>query len=195
MYGLTTLYTGLSPVRLASVIGYSWACHEMPGAFAEFGVMCGGSLDMLAGLHPTRKIYGIDGFEGLPAPGKEDLHIKGEFALTEQDWRSLKYRFDNTHTKAKILKGYSPEVFKLIPEDETFSFVHIDTDLYSSIKDALDYFYPRLIENGILLFDDYGFNTTPGAKKAIDEWNHPCQFRGEVELTGRAKTMQYVIRK
>jgi len=195
MYGLTTLYTGLSPIRLASVIGYSWACHEMAGAFAEFGVMKGGSLDLLASLHPNRKIYGIDSYNGLPAPTKEDLHVKGEFALNEKDWRMLITHFNNTHKNTEIVVGFSPNVFNQVPKDETFSFVHIDVDLYSSVNDALDYFYPRLIENGILLFDDYGFNTTPGAKKAIDEWNRPCQFRGEVELTGRAKTMQYVIRK
>lgn len=195
-YNLTTLYSGLNPIRLASLISYSWVCHEMPGCFAEFGVMKAGSLELLAKVHPERKIYGIDGFEGLPTPGIEDVHSKGDFALTDTEYFDLVIYFEKNHPNVEIIKGYSPDVFSFIPSDMVYSFIHADVDLFSSVNDALDYFFPRLLHDGIMIFDDYGFHETcPGAKKAIDEWDGECKYRGAVKLDGIGLTGQYLIIK
>lgn len=195
MYGLTKLYTGINPTRLATLIAYSWCCHEMRGAFAEFGVMKGGSLDMLASLHPNRLIYGIDGFKGLPAPGKNDTHAKGDFELSDNDIHILFDHFHFHHPNVKLLRGYSPDVFKKIPDDQVFSFVHVDVDLFDSVNDAFDFFYPRLTAGGIMIFDDYGFDTTPGAKKAIDQWRGICSYRATVNYPPIGETGQYIIVK
>jgi O-methyltransferase len=196
MYGLTTLPTGITVDRLAMLIGYSWMVSEKPGAFAEFGVCQGGSLDLLARLHPERLIYGIDSFEGLPEPGKYDtFHKKGDFALSNSDIDSINDWFTTGDNDVIICPGFSPEIFKEIPPHETFAFVHIDVDLYQSVKDALDYFYPRLVAGGMMIFDDYGFETTPGAKKAIDEWFSKCFYRGEIVYNTGHKTGQYLVVK
>jgi hypothetical protein len=193
-YALTQLYTGITPPRLANIIAYSWVCSDMPGAFAEFGVMKGGSLELLARLHPKRQVYGIDGFEGLPEPTAcVDTHKKGEFGLTDDEFRYMEMYFHNFHPNVKIVKGYSPKVFEAI--DDKFSFVHVDVDMYQSVKDALAFFYPRLIESGIMLFDDYGFDSTPGAKQALDEWFVPSTWSGELRLAGDLFTGQYLIIK
>lgn len=194
MYGLTTLPTGITPDRLAMLIAYSWMVHEKLGAFAEFGVCQGGSLDLLARLHPDRLIYGIDSFEGLPEPGPEDtFHKKGDFSLTQVKFDKMFMHFADTNVQ--ILKGFSPNVFVNIPSPMQFAFVHVDVDLYKSVKDALDYFWPRLIEGGIMIFDDYGFDTTPGAKKAVDEWVGECSYRGEIIFNNGHKSGQYLIIK
>ncbi len=201
MYGITTLPTGISPDRLAMLIAYSWMVSEKPGAFAEFGVFQGGSLDLLSRLHPDRLIYGIDSFEGLPQGGAMDTYhtTKGEFALSEEEFRNVKDYFTSAkfwgESNVLIFKGFSPEIFNNMPSAQTFSFVHVDVDLYQSVKDALDYFYPRLINTGIMIFDDYGFPTTPGAKQAIDEFNGRCSYRGEVIFNNGHKSGQYIIIK
>ncbi len=198
MYGITTLPTGISPDRLAMLIAYSWMMSEKPGAFAEFGVCQGGSLDLLSRLHPDRLIYGIDSFEGLPQGGAMDTYhtTKGEFALSTIELNTV---FDYFYSKNVILcKGFSPEVFNQMPLSAPviqYSFVHVDVDLYQSVKDALDYFYPRLINTGIMIFDDYGFPTTPGAKQAIDEFNGRCTYRGEIVFNNGHKSGQYIIIK
>ncbi len=194
MYGLTTLPTGITVDRLAMLIAYSWMMSEKPGAFAEFGVCQGGSLDLLARLHPDRLIYGIDSFEGLPEPGPMDkFHKKGDFDISIDDMENI---MDLTERhEVTILTGFSPEVFTQLPPHEIFSFVHVDVDLYQSVKDALDYFYPRLIPTGMMIFDDYGFETTPGAKQAIDEWKGECTYRGEIIYNTGHKTGQYLIVK
>ena len=196
MYGITTLPTGISPDRLAMLIAYSWMMSEKPGAFAEFGVCQGGSLDLLSRLHPDRLIYGIDSFEGLPQGGVMDTYhtTKGEFALSEDEYKKLCKHF-SYRIKVSIKKGFSPDVFTQVPHFVSFSFVHVDVDLYQSVKDALDYFYPRLINTGIMIFDDYGFPTTPGAKQAIDEFNGKCTYRGEIVFNNGHKSGQYIIIK
>jgi O-methyltransferase len=134
-------------------------------------------------------------FEGLPEPGEHDLHKAGEFALKPNEYEFMKSHFRDKHSNVEILKGYSPEVFNEIPEDKVFSFVHVDVDLYDSVNDALDYFWPRLVDGGMMLFDDYGFDTTPGAKKAIDEWDHACMYRGELFFANYIFCGQYLIIK
>lgn len=194
-FNLTTLHTGLTPDRLGNLLAYSHFVHELPGAMAEFGVCTGGSLELLARLHPTKKIYGIDGFEGLPKPGKEDTHQEGEFALSEYEFGHLKNWFNYNHPNVEILKGYSPDVFKLLPEEVQFSFVHTDVDLYQSVKDGLDYFFPRMVEGGMMLFDDFGYNTTPGATKALLQWEKPCSWRGALRFANDIFCGQYLIIK
>ena len=51
-----------------------------------------------------------------------------------------------------------------------FCFVHLDVDLYQPTLDSLTFFYEKMIQGGIILCDDYGFTTCPGAKKAMDSF-------------------------
>ena len=48
--------------------------------------------------------------------------------------------------------------------------MHINVDLYEPTKDSLDFFYPRLVKNGVIICNDYGSCKFPGAKKAVDEF-------------------------
>ena len=50
-----------------------------------------------------------------------------------------------------------------------FSFVHIDVDLYEPTRDSLAFFLPRMTAGGIIVVDDYGFATCPGATQAVDD--------------------------
>jgi len=50
-------------------------------------------------------------------------------------------------------------------------FVHIDVDLYQPTLAALEYFYPRLAAGGIIVCDDYGSLSFPGAYKAVEEFS------------------------
>jgi hypothetical protein len=69
----------------------------------------------------------------------------------------------------QIMRGWIPSRFAEVAEKK-FSFVHIDVDLEKPTRDSLEFFYPRLSDGGILLCDDYGFDTCPGVTAAIDEF-------------------------
>ena len=53
---------------------------------------------------------------------------------------------------------------------EKVSFVHIDLDIHSAIKAAAEYLWPMLPPGGVMVFDDYGYPTCPGARKAVDDF-------------------------
>ena len=119
------------------------------------------------------KFHIFDSFQGLSKIEDEDrskyVHVtdkelRDSFACSmDQVKENLsEYGFVEYH------KGWIPTKFSEV-EDLMFSFVHIDVDLYEPIKDSIEFFYPRLVKGGIMLFDDYGSNQFPGAKKAVDE--------------------------
>ena len=121
-----------------------------------------------------QKFFIFDSFEGLSEFQKEDG--KEALAIREEDRRKefacpLDCVRDNLSEFGFIdyKKGWIPGRFGEV-SDLKFSFVHIDVDLYQPIRDALDFFYPRLVPGGIIVLDDYGYLDFPGAKKAVDEF-------------------------
>lgn len=123
----------------------------------------------------------FDSFEGLskieevdqPKDRKQDdEHVRKIFTGGEELVKSNLKEFDFI----KYYKGWIPERFSEV-QNKVFSFVHVDVDLYQPIYDSIEFFYPRMISGGIMVFDDYGLMQFPGAKKAVDEWieklNHP----------------------
>ena len=121
------------------------------------------------------KVFHIfDSFEGLSKIEKEDesnqntiskRELQQQFAYGENLVRNNLKQFHFI----RYYKGWIPEKFHMV-ENNSFSFVHIDVDLYQPIKDSIDFFYSRLVNKGIMVFDDYGYTAQfPGAKQAIDE--------------------------
>jgi O-methyltransferase len=166
------LYTALSTDRLENLVKYVKQTNLLNGAVAEFGVFEGGSLDIIAqNVISSKIIYGLDSFEGLPEPHKEyDLLTwnicKGGMKADYETAKLALAKYPNL----KLFKGFFPEITKELPNDIQFSFVHIDVDLYQSVKDACEYFYPRLVKGGIMISDDYEYTDTPGAKIALHEY-------------------------
>lgn len=119
----------------------------------------------------------FDSFEGLSELSDADIakdrcqdleHLKKQFATSLDTVKNNLRNFDFI----KYYKGWIPERFHEV-HDKSFSFVHIDLDLYQPIFDSFQFFYTRLIRSGIMVFDDYGCTQFPGAKKAIDECLKP----------------------
>ena len=54
-------------------------------------------------------------------------------------------------------------------KNEHFCFVSLDTDLHDPILSGLEFFYPRMVNGGVILVDDY-FSTYDGVKKAVDSF-------------------------
>jgi O-methyltransferase len=137
------------------------------GSVAECGVYRGGTAKILSRLFSDRELLLFDTFAGMPETDPDkDLHRKGDFADTSLD--SVK-AYVGAAENARFVAGFIPET--LAPfSGRTFSFVHIDLDIYASIQSACEFFYPRLEQGGIMLFDDYGFASCPGARRAVDEF-------------------------
>jgi len=116
----------------------------------------------------------FDSFEGLSKIDKIDKpsdRLIDESALRNQFSCSLDIVKDNLSEFSFINfhEGWIPERFCDV-DDLVFSFVNIDVDLASPTRECLEFFYPRLVNNGIIFLDDYGCTQFPGAKKTIDDF-------------------------
>ena len=59
---------------------------------------------------------------------------------------------------------------------EEFCFVHLDTDLYQSTLDSLEFFWPRMVKGGRIISHDYNALEVIGVKQAFQEF-----FKGSPE--------------
>jgi hypothetical protein len=121
----------------------------------------------------------VDSFQGLsqptredrvqrgsdpPLPGGEYTARAGTFSCPQDAVRKALSEFP----AIEYHQGWIPEVLSSLPE-RTYSFVHIDLDLHDPIRGAVDYFFPRLEKGGVIVLDDYGSLTWPGALKGSDD--------------------------
>ena len=103
---------------------------NVPGAIAELGVYKGNSAKLLHILAPQRKLYRFDTFQGFD-PKDIKVEPKGKVQLTKFRDTSLAevQQYVNGSTNVTFCPGYFPETSHHIPENETFSLVHLDADL------------------------------------------------------------------
>lgn len=154
----------------------------LPGEVWETGVYQGGSATLLkllvqeaaaveGGVPTTLRLF--DSFEGLPETRNPlDLHSGTDFNDTSleqvretvgpEDWIDFR-------------KGWIPASFAGL-ENARIRLAHIDVDLFQPILDCCEFIYPRLAPGGMLIIDDYGLPSCPGARAATDEF-----FRGRPE--------------
>jgi O-methyltransferase len=144
-------------------------CRRVPGDTAECGVYEGAG-SYLIGRHAARlgRLHHMfDSFEGLSQPEAIDgtYWKRGAMSVPENRVRARLKDLDNL----RYWRGWIPERYDEVA-DRRFSFVHVDVDLYQPTSDSVAFFYPRVNHGGLILFDDYGFATCPGARRGIDEF-------------------------
>lgn len=164
-------------VRQKFLIEQCLIARQLTGSAAEIGVYQGGTARILADHLPQKRIHLFDTFEGMPPTSRFDIHKPGDFADTslEAVQASLKER-DNV----EFWPGLFPESAAGLT-DLRFCLVHVDVDIYTSTKAAIEFFWPRLVEGGIMVFDDYNAPRCPGTNKAVDEYFDAWQT---VEISG-----------
>lgn len=144
---------------------------NVDGDTAECGVYLGASSYLICKASTNSNFnkthYLFDSFEGLSQPLEKDGNYwkKGDLTVVEESVKNNLKDFSS----CVFCKGWIPERFSMA-QDKTFSFVHIDVDLYQPTLDSLKFFYERLVTGGIMLCDDYGFSSCPGATAAMDEF-------------------------
>ncbi|HLJ86867.1 MAG TPA: TylF/MycF/NovP-related O-methyltransferase [Candidatus Angelobacter sp.] len=165
------------------------AIRRCEGQLAECGVYKGGTAYLLADLARSagRRLSLFDTFSGMPeTDSNKDLHREGDFAdVTLQDVRTYLAGFDNID----FYPGFVPDTLEPV-SGHKFCFVHIDLDIYAAILSATSFFYDRIPSGGVLLYDDYGYASCPGARAAVDEF-----FNEKPEVPMTLSTGQCVVRK
>lgn len=147
--------------------------RNVDGDMAECGCYEGATAWFMANEHPDVPLHLFDSFAGLSEPGRQDVDTStAHFKWKTGDMSSPKSRLRETlkdFRRISIYQGWIPERFPEVA-DKVFRLVHIDVDLYQPTRDSLEFFYPRMAPGGVLVFDDYGVTTCPGAYKAVNEF-------------------------
>jgi len=68
-------------------------------------------------------------------------------------------------------QGYIPDSLKQKPESpENIIYLHIDLNSSKPTLATLEFFYPRLLSGGVIVFDDYGWRGYEDTKKVVDSF-------------------------
>ncbi len=145
--------------------------HELGLSVAEVGTYRGGSAKFLARsfehFEKSPSIHVFDTFLGHPESIVSSLdgkHKTGLFSDTDaSSVREYLSEFENISVHVGAIEERCVDV-----EQELFSLVHVDVDIYSASISCLNFFWPRLVSGGIMVLDDYGFTTCLGVKQAVD---------------------------
>lgn len=164
--------------------------NGIQGDFVECGVWKGGQAMLVAKTliqegDTSRSIFLFDTFSGMSEPSKQDFHIADGSAAGDI-WESKKTDSHNEWCYApleEVKKNLSQTKY---PENKIFyekgmveesipralplsiAILRLDTDWYESTSHELLHAYPRLVQGGVLIVDDYG--TWAGSRKATDEY-------------------------
>ena len=161
----------VDPVRLCMFLENVRQLEKdgIEGSLAELGVYKGTTAKLLHTLLPERRLWLFDTFAGFDA---RDL-------ARESSGNARSFRFDDTSAEAvarylgdsplvRLCPGYFPATATQVPQNERFALVHLDADLYQPTRDALEFFYPRVVPGGLMIVHDYSSLGWPGIAEAVD---------------------------
>ncbi|GGW63362.1 TylF/MycF/NovP-related O-methyltransferase [Alishewanella tabrizica] len=192
----------------------------LEGDIIEFGVGRGRSLLTILSLatyynnvnNTSKKIFALDSFEGFPEPTKEDesprAPKKGEWASSPN--KQFNYSPEslniiiknaaipaNTLQNLHVIKGFFSDTISKISSSK-ISILHLDGDLYQSVKTPLVGLADRIVPGGIVVIDDYLLQDAnqssepfPGARTAVEEF---LRQRNDFQLRESIRGTPYLVK-
>lgn len=163
----------ITPIRARENFVYEYAALvndlNVPGAIAEGGVFRGDFSKVLKVAFPRKEIYLFDTFCGFPESsistedGSGTTLTAGHLAVNSIS--DVLQTIGDTE-KCHIRKGIFPRTTVGL-EDEVFTMVSLDFDLFQPTLEGLRFFCPRMAENGLILIHDYFNSGYPGVRSAV----------------------------
>lgn len=143
-----------------------------PGDYLEVGTWRGGTGCLIARrvkeMNPGARVFLADTFAGIVKAGAIDGgYVDG--AHDDASVRDVEALASRMAVDVDVLQGIFPDDTGGQIENRKFRLCHIDVDVYQSAKDVLDWVWPRMVSGGIVVFDDYGFNSCPGVTRLVNE--------------------------
>lgn len=160
-------------VRIRALERFKDLCdfYEMKGNIAEVGVYQGDFAKHMNRIFPESKLYLYDTFEGF---AKQDIE-KEENKRTVETYRhyadtAVDFVIDKLPypEKAVVRKGFFPDT--AIREKDQYVFVNLDADLYAPTLAGLEFFWPQMVEGGVIFIHDFFAPEFTGVKKAVTEF-------------------------
>lgn len=158
--------------------------NNISGDLVECGVWRGGNIlgimEYLLFYNMTDRIIWLyDTFQGMTNPSEFDTDHKGTPATnimesvrcyaSIDDVQNILHKSKYDKNKIKYIIGDINQTLLInsnIPN--SIALLRLDTDWYESTKTELNILYPKLLDKGVLIIDDYGH--WQGCKRATDEF-------------------------
>ena len=158
--------------------------NNINGDFVECGVWKGGNiLGIMEYLYyhklENRKIWLYDTFQGMTLPEEVDIDLNNEKAIDilekitcYSSLEEVKLNLSSSNFSFNNLNFIIGDIYETLDNElnipDEISLLRLDTDWYKSTKKEMEILYPKLVENGVLIVDDYGH--WKGSRKAVDEY-------------------------
>jgi O-methyltransferase len=174
-------YSMLSYRRLSALFDAANEVVErrIPGDIVECGVCNGGSAAVLAAVssrEPGRRTWLFDSWRGFPPAESIDVSDQGHPAGPGMDLgylsnvrRILFEELKLDPPRISIVEGwFSQTVAASRNRIGTISLLHLDCDLYESVRTCLEALFDLVSPGGFVFIDDYG--NWAGCRSAVDEF-------------------------
>ena len=174
----------LSPDRIATILAHATLVPE--GTFAEVGICGGGLLAELARLHPRRRCLGYDTFAGLPDVNRANYeHYRvGDFHAPKAEVEAFLEQFANIELREGLFPASGND------KDGPFALVHLDIDFGLATLEALRWLWPRMVNGGAIVLDDFDLPECPGIGPSVRAW----ALHENVVIHGGAQWQAVLIR-
>lgn len=145
----------------------------VPGDIFEAGAGSGGSgrlmLEVLRSHRSAKALWLLDTFEGYQKvdPAKDGAHMQVNDCKC-RSFEDVTRLLANDTNAVHLVKGLIPGTLAQVTAP-AISFAHIDVNLHEPTKAALEFALGRLSRGGVIVFDDFNWPATYGARQAIEE--------------------------
>jgi len=131
----------------------------------------------------------LDSFQGLP-DARAELDGPFERGMMAGDVQQVSQLRSSLGLDGivHILPGWFEETLPRLPDSARFCLAHLDADLYSSTRTALQYLALRLVDGGAVVLDDCVCHDVAGVIQATEE-----VLGGDVHLHLGPKTQAFVF--
>lgn len=144
-----------------------WAANQakhLEGDFVECGVWYGVLSRALAEYvdfdKSDKTFYLLDPWGGLQMGNSSDYQ--------PDIYDVVKSRFSK-YSNVRMIRGLVPETLLQVPSQKV-AFLSIDMNGIEPERQALNYFYDKMVPGGVIYFDDYGVAGYEGLKAMVDEF-------------------------
>ena len=151
--------TKVTEERFNNILNFKESVDSLDGDIVECGVWKGGMSLFLTKLFPEKQIWIADSFSGFGEntnnlynyTGK--TYRKGQMAASKKEVIANFDKFDIAMSNVNILEGYVKDT---LPNSgiEHIALLRVDVDAYSSTLEVLNSLYDKVVEGGLVIFDD-----------------------------------------